>query len=71
MPHLTYCEEIVVDGLVECRAALKNAAKTANVKLSYMPLIIKVGHVIFVFGSEVNVVIVTGYSLSTARISSH
>jgi 2-oxoisovalerate dehydrogenase E2 component (dihydrolipoyl transacylase) len=41
VPHLTFCEEIIMDNLMQVRADLKAIAKSKNIKLSYMPLIIK------------------------------
>lgn len=39
--HLTYCEEIVVDKLVQLRRDLKDASAAHGIKISYMPLMIK------------------------------
>lgn len=39
--HLTYSDEIVVDGLIAIRSLLKSDAEKMNIKLSFMPLIIK------------------------------
>jgi 2-oxoisovalerate dehydrogenase E2 component (dihydrolipoyl transacylase) len=41
VPHLTYCEEIIVDNLIAARHQLRDLAKERGVKLSYMPFIIK------------------------------
>lgn len=41
VPHLTYCEEIIVDNLIATRHQLRDLAKERGVKLSYMPFIIK------------------------------
>jgi 2-oxoisovalerate dehydrogenase E2 component (dihydrolipoyl transacylase) len=39
--HLTYSDEIVVDELIAIRSLLKSDAEKMNIKLSFMPLIIK------------------------------
>lgn len=42
VPHLTYCEEITFDAVKSLREELKHVfAKQHNVKLSYMPLLLK------------------------------
>lgn len=41
IPHFGYSEEYDVTKLVESREALKKIAQERNVKLSYMPIIIK------------------------------
>lgn len=40
-PHFGYCDEVVMDGLMGVRAALKPAADAAGLKLSFLPFIIK------------------------------
>ena len=40
-PHFGYCDEVVVDGLMAVRAALKPAAEAAGLKLSFLPIILK------------------------------
>jgi 2-oxoisovalerate dehydrogenase E2 component (dihydrolipoyl transacylase) len=45
VPHLGYCEEVVMDSLVGLRKQLKHALDrkgSSHVKLSYMPFILKV-----------------------------
>ena len=44
VPHFGYYDECVLDGLVVTRAALKDAAAARGIRLSYMPFIMKVGH---------------------------
>lgn len=39
--HLTYCEEIQFDAIKQLRAELKSTLAKRNIKLSYMPLLIK------------------------------
>jgi len=39
--HLTYCEEILLDKIVQLRKDLKEIGKQRNVKVSYMPIMIK------------------------------
>jgi 2-oxoisovalerate dehydrogenase E2 component (dihydrolipoyl transacylase) len=41
IPHLGYCDEIDMDKLIEFRKTLKPLAEQRNIKLSYMPFIIK------------------------------
>jgi len=41
VPHFGYSDECVVDGLVEIRNQLKQAAADRGIKLSYMPFMIK------------------------------
>ena len=41
IPHFGFCEEIVMDQLVHMRSTLKEVADKHNIKLSYMPFIIK------------------------------
>lgn len=41
VPTFGYADEIVMDGLVELRAALKQTAADRGVRLSYMPFIMK------------------------------
>lgn len=41
IPHFGYCEEIVMNALVDLRKDLKPIAEKEGVKLSYMPFIIK------------------------------
>ena len=47
VPHLTYCEEVVMDSLMSVRKELKNmlhrSGNSSKVNVSFMPLIIKVG----------------------------
>lgn len=45
VPHLTYCEEVSMDNLIRVRKELKTALDRSGdkVKMSFMPLIIKVG----------------------------
>ena len=42
VPTFLYCDEVVMDALVQLRAQLKPAAEQAGIKLSFMPFIIKV-----------------------------
>lgn len=42
VPHMTFCDEVVADRLVQLRTELKEAAAERGVKLSYLPFIIKV-----------------------------
>lgn len=47
IPHLGYCEEVVMDSLIGLRKQLKHALDrkgSSHVKLSYMPFILKVSH---------------------------
>lgn len=41
IPHFGYCEEVVLNSLIELRQKLKPIAESQGVKLSYMPFIIK------------------------------
>lgn len=41
VPHFGYCDEIVMDGLMAARDALKPLAGERGIKLSYLPLIVK------------------------------
>ena len=43
--HLTYCEEVVLDKMVVLRKDLKEIGKARNVKISYMPIMIKAASV--------------------------
>jgi len=43
VPHFGYCDEVCMDGLISLRSQLKPLAESQGVKLSYMPMIIKVG----------------------------
>jgi 2-oxoisovalerate dehydrogenase E2 component (dihydrolipoyl transacylase) len=40
-PHFGYSDEVRMDGLIEARAVLKQAASEKGVKLSYLPFILK------------------------------
>ena len=42
VPAFGYCDEVEMDALIALRSSLKNAAAAANVKLSYMPFLLKV-----------------------------
>lgn len=42
VPHMTFCDEVIADRLVQLRTELKEAAAERGVKLSYLPFIIKV-----------------------------
>ena len=42
IPHFGYNDEIVVDRLVDLREQLKRMAKERGVRMSYMPMFIKV-----------------------------
>ncbi len=42
VPHFGYSDEVVMDGLMELRAEVKDIAAKQGVKFSYMPIIIKV-----------------------------
>lgn len=41
IPHFGYCDEIVVDRLVDLRSQLKQMATAKNVRMSYMPIFVK------------------------------
>ncbi|EGG18858.1 dihydrolipoyl transacylase [Cavenderia fasciculata] len=41
VPHFGYCEEYIMDGLMLLRAQLKPIAEQRNIKLSYLPFLIK------------------------------
>jgi 2-oxoisovalerate dehydrogenase E2 component (dihydrolipoyl transacylase) len=41
VPHFGYCDEIIVDKLIELRNELKILAQNKGIKITYMPLIIK------------------------------
>lgn len=41
VPHFGYCDEIVMDGLMQLRSQLKPAADAAGVKLTFLPLLVK------------------------------
>lgn len=41
VPHFGYCDEIVMDSLINAREALKPLAAERGIKLSYLPLIVK------------------------------
>eukprot|EP01113_Clastostelium_recurvatum_P004171 TRINITY_DN1183_c0_g1_i1.p1 TRINITY_DN1183_c0_g1~~TRINITY_DN1183_c0_g1_i1.p1 ORF type:complete len:504 (+),score=120.97 TRINITY_DN1183_c0_g1_i1:125-1636(+) len=41
VPHFGYCEEYTVDGLMHLRSQLKPIADTRQIKLSYLPIILK------------------------------
>lgn len=43
VPHMTFCDEVNADRLSLLRADLKEAADRRGVRLSYLPLIVKVG----------------------------
>lgn len=43
VPHMTFCDEVNVDPLKVLRSSLTEAAECRGVRLSYMPLIVKVG----------------------------
>lgn len=43
VPHMTFCDEVNADRLSVLRSDLKDAAERRGVKLSYLPLILKVG----------------------------
>lgn len=42
VPHFGYCDEVCMDGLIKLRSQLKPMAEARGVKLSYLPMIIKV-----------------------------
>jgi 2-oxoisovalerate dehydrogenase E2 component (dihydrolipoyl transacylase) len=42
IPHFGYCDDVVVDRLVDLRDQLKSMAADRGVRMSYMPLFIKV-----------------------------
>ncbi len=41
VPHFGYCDEVVMDALIEARAALKPAASAAGLKLTFLPFLVK------------------------------
>jgi 2-oxoisovalerate dehydrogenase E2 component (dihydrolipoyl transacylase) len=41
IPHFGYCDEIIVDSLIQLRKDLKQIAESKGVKLTYMPIILK------------------------------
>lgn len=43
VPHMTFCDEVNADRLGQVRSDLKEAAERRGVRLSYLPLIVKVG----------------------------
>ncbi len=43
VPHFVYCDEVVMDNLMQLRTELKDLAASKGVKFSYLPLILKVG----------------------------
>lgn len=43
VPHMTFCDEVNADRLSVLRSDLKDAAEQRGVRLSYLPLIVKVG----------------------------
>lgn len=43
VPHMTFCDEVNADLLGHVRSDLKEAAERRGSRLSYMPLIVKVG----------------------------
>ena len=43
VPHMTFCDEVHADRLGQLRSDLKEAAERRGVRLSYLPLIVKVG----------------------------
>lgn len=43
VPHMTFCDEVHADRLGQLRTDLKEAAEKRGVRLSYLPLIVKVG----------------------------
>lgn len=46
VPTFLYCDEVMMDSLIQLRAQLKPAADAAGIKLSYMPFLIKVSTLI-------------------------
>lgn len=42
VPHMTFCDEVNADRLGQLRADLKSASERRGVRLSYLPLIVKV-----------------------------
>lgn len=42
VPHMTFCDDVGADRLSLLRSDLKEAAERRGVKLSYLPLIVKV-----------------------------
>lgn len=42
VPHMTFCDEVNADRLGQLRADLKAASERRGVRLSYLPLIVKV-----------------------------
>lgn len=42
VPHMTLCDEITADKLSRLRSDMKDEAERRDVKLSYLPLLIKV-----------------------------
>ena len=41
VPHFGYCDEIIMDKLIELRHTLKHTATSKNIKLTYLPFLIK------------------------------
>jgi 2-oxoisovalerate dehydrogenase E2 component (dihydrolipoyl transacylase) len=59
VPHFGYCDEVVMDDIIALRKDLKVLADKANIKFSYMPIILKVCmYVTLVFTVYVNIVVV-------------
>ena len=52
VPTLGFCEEIVMNNLVRMRSSLKDEAAKMNVKLSFLPFILKVSWNLIVFLSR-------------------
>lgn len=42
VPHMTFCDEVHADRLGQLRSDLKEIAERRGVRLSYLPLIVKV-----------------------------
>ena len=68
-PHsdLGFCDEVVLDALMDCRAALKPAADAAGVKLTYLPLILKATSLALARHPALNAVVAADASEVTER----
>ena len=42
IPHFSYCDEYNMNQLIELRSELKHIGKERGIKLSYLPILIKV-----------------------------
>ena len=42
IPHFGYCDEVIMDAVIELRSVMKTLAAERGVKFSYMPIFLKV-----------------------------